>query len=332
MYPWTPVPLEHPVAIFTWDPPEPIYNQPATFNASKSYDTDGIIIKYAWNFGDGTPIVEETDPIVTHVFTAPGNYTVTLTVTDNDLLTNSTSKLVKVLLYKLEIDVYTQHPDPYSGKGPNQPSDAFAPQSKVILYAQVTYNYEPLENKEVSFTVIDPDCIEILYRSSNTSSDGIAMVDFRLASNATFGTYLVFASVEVSERKANDTLTFRMGWIIEILNVNTVDQYGEPKNMFAKGEHIYFSLDTQNIAFTPKNVTFTVSIYDITNQTIGVADVALEVPPGTSEYNIILNVEIPRWTIIGSSTTHVNAFTNWPWLGGVPYCPEVKAFFTIIAK
>ena len=328
MWPWTPVPLDHPVAIFTWSPPEPIHNLPAIFNASKSYDTDGSIISYKWDFDDGN-ITTVTYPIITHVFAVPGDYTVTLTVTDDDLLTNSTSHLVRVLLYKLEIDVYTQHPEPYSGRGPNQPSDAFEPQSEVILYAEVKYNYEPVENKMVSFEVRDPNSEQILYRENNTDANGITSVKFRLASNATFGVYTVFAQVTVSERTSNDTLTFLMGWIIEIINVETMNHSGVPTDTFAKGEQVYFSIDIKNIAFTSRNATLTIALSDETGQPIGAADISLTVPPGTHEYNLITNILIPQWTFIGHATAHVNAFTNWPWDEGVPYCPQYEKEFVI---
>ena len=58
------------------------------FDSSGSYDPDGIIVSYHWDFGDGS--VAE-GPIVSHVYhldcegtTEPVEYTVTLTVTDND--------------------------------------------------------------------------------------------------------------------------------------------------------------------------------------------------------------------------------------------------------
>ncbi len=46
-----------------------------------SLATGGIyeITSWAWNFGDGSPICNEQNP--THIFSAPGSYTVTLTVT-----------------------------------------------------------------------------------------------------------------------------------------------------------------------------------------------------------------------------------------------------------
>lgn len=50
-----------------------------SFNAGTSSD-DGSIVSYEWVHGDGTMATGVTD---THTFAAPGNYTVTLTVTDN---------------------------------------------------------------------------------------------------------------------------------------------------------------------------------------------------------------------------------------------------------
>jgi len=55
-------------------------NQTITFNGSESYDQDGRIISYHWNFGDGSEGIGET---TTHVYTIPGDYNVTLQVTDD---------------------------------------------------------------------------------------------------------------------------------------------------------------------------------------------------------------------------------------------------------
>jgi len=51
------------------------------FDASNSYDIDGEIVSYAWNFGDG---YSATGALVSHIYTTPEPYTVTLTVTDNE--------------------------------------------------------------------------------------------------------------------------------------------------------------------------------------------------------------------------------------------------------
>ncbi|KAF5430664.1 PKD repeat-containing protein, partial [Candidatus Methanophagaceae archaeon] len=82
-----------PVAAFTYSPANPVVNQTLTFNASASHDPDGFITEYEWQFDDGTNATGEE---VTHTFSSAGNYTVTLTVTDNATATNTTSKVIRV--------------------------------------------------------------------------------------------------------------------------------------------------------------------------------------------------------------------------------------------
>ncbi len=84
-----------PVAIFTYAPSQPKVNEAVTFDASSSYDLDGNITSYQWNLGDGATITE-TSSTTTHNYTADGNFTVTLTVIDNDALNGTTSNVVSV--------------------------------------------------------------------------------------------------------------------------------------------------------------------------------------------------------------------------------------------
>lgn len=50
------------------------------FNGSQSFDPDGSIVSYSWNFGDGT---SGSGSNINHIYTTAGVYTATLTVTDN---------------------------------------------------------------------------------------------------------------------------------------------------------------------------------------------------------------------------------------------------------
>jgi len=83
-----------PVASFTYSPTTPFTSETVTFNASASYDPDGWIVGYAWNFGDGNT---GSGVIATHAYVENGTYTVTLNVTDNDGLSNTVSKSITVL-------------------------------------------------------------------------------------------------------------------------------------------------------------------------------------------------------------------------------------------
>jgi len=80
-----------PTASFTMNPTSGTAPLEVTFDASGSYDQDGNIVSYIWNFGDGNSGSGET---VKHTFSSPGSYNVKLTVTDNEGATSSTIKTI----------------------------------------------------------------------------------------------------------------------------------------------------------------------------------------------------------------------------------------------
>jgi len=96
-----------PVALFTQSLTTVETGETTTFYAGDSYDLDGTIVSYQWDFDDGT-IVTETDLSITHVYEDDGSYTVTLTVTDDDGATNSTS-ITKTVLNRPPIASFTQN-------------------------------------------------------------------------------------------------------------------------------------------------------------------------------------------------------------------------------
>ncbi len=63
------------------------------FSSDGSYDPDGLISSYTWSFGDGATS-NEVNP--THIFTASGTYSVSLTVTDEEGFSSSDSVTVSV--------------------------------------------------------------------------------------------------------------------------------------------------------------------------------------------------------------------------------------------
>jgi hypothetical protein len=92
-----------PYADFTYSPRYetegyyPAANQTITFNASLSYDPDGTIATYYWDFYDGTTN-STGNAIITHVFAEVGIYYVNLTVTDNEGNKDWSSQSVDIVL------------------------------------------------------------------------------------------------------------------------------------------------------------------------------------------------------------------------------------------
>ena len=86
IFPWGEVP---PVADFTWW----VGNLTVYLNASASYDRDGQLIYFEWDFGDGT---NATGEVVEHHYSANGTYSVTLIVTDNDGFADNITRKIYV--------------------------------------------------------------------------------------------------------------------------------------------------------------------------------------------------------------------------------------------
>lgn len=66
-----------------------------SFNGLASFDHDGTIESYAWNFGDGTTATGE---LPSHSYSQPGTYDITLTVTDNTGRTASDGAKATIIL------------------------------------------------------------------------------------------------------------------------------------------------------------------------------------------------------------------------------------------
>jgi hypothetical protein len=87
----------YPHAEFTWTPPDPHPGDAVLFNASTSYDYDGDITLYEWDWNnDGVYEESHSAPTATHSWDNPGNYTVVVRVTDNASLTGEKSRTVHV--------------------------------------------------------------------------------------------------------------------------------------------------------------------------------------------------------------------------------------------
>ena len=86
-----------PIPSFTVSDPTPAIGETVTFDASASYDPDGTILLYRWDWnGDGTYDNEYTQSAATHSFLSEGTYNVTLQVEDNQSMTNTYTQEILV--------------------------------------------------------------------------------------------------------------------------------------------------------------------------------------------------------------------------------------------
>jgi PKD repeat protein len=87
--------FQPPTADFYFSPAKPQPGEEVTFDASDSFDFDGQVVSYAWDFdADGETDAEK--PIVKRSFPKSGSYQVTLTITDNDGNTDSITYTIEV--------------------------------------------------------------------------------------------------------------------------------------------------------------------------------------------------------------------------------------------
>ncbi len=87
--------FQPPTADFTFTPMNPSAGTSVSFDASDSFDFDGEVVRYDWDF-DGDGKSDATGVAVEKTFPSSGSYDVTLTITDNEGNTDSITYTVDV--------------------------------------------------------------------------------------------------------------------------------------------------------------------------------------------------------------------------------------------
>jgi PKD repeat protein len=85
-----------PVADLTFTPEEVFEGTVVNLSAAGSYDPDGNITSYFFDFGDGTDSGWVAEPLVSHVYNENGTYNVSLKVLDDDMCSANTSLVINV--------------------------------------------------------------------------------------------------------------------------------------------------------------------------------------------------------------------------------------------
>jgi PKD repeat protein len=162
-----------PVALFTHSPAGVILpNDLVTFNASGSEAPNSTIISYTWDFGNNSTTVANTT-VVTHTYPKRGVYNVSLTVTDNDGLFNST--VIELQVGKPPSSLFTwAPPSPFVGDAVTFTAQA-TPDTGVSITAYIWDFGEVAGPLNGSATMIHPYAAEANYIVTLTvyDSDGL---------------------------------------------------------------------------------------------------------------------------------------------------------------
>jgi hypothetical protein len=114
---------------------------------------------------------------------------------------------------------------------------------------------------------------------------------------------------------------------VNITNVAPSDQSGQAQSSFVRGTMAYFKTTVSCNSIFPELLLLTVNVYDANNLTLTVISFRGFIAPGSTSF--VLGSIIPATAAIGNAAVYVNALTDWPHLGGTPYCPEKSASFQI---
>jgi hypothetical protein len=234
------------------------------------------------------------------------------------------------------IDLFTDQ-TPFNGKGANQSADVYEPQELVTLFGLATYNNAPVTGKLVAFQVSGPrnqfQNITIV-GSGTTDENGTAEFSFRapwpsqIPDQAIFGQWTAIATVEIAQQVAVDTLTFRVGYVLSIIEIDTLNSQLSPQSVFTQEDPIVFNLTVQNIARTARFAVIKVDVLDSHRQAI--IDLQTEstlFQPGNT--NVKEHSQIPTSAANGAANASAAPFTASPDQGGTLYSPAIYTTFTI---
>ena len=129
-------PNQRPVARFDYQPGDPRTGESINFSAHSSYDPDGSIVNYYWDF-DGNGRTDASGRRVSHTYYSSGQYNVRLTVEDNDGAVSSSTRTISV-------SRENQSPSARFTYSPGQPvpnevvtfdgSNSFDPDGNIVSY------------------------------------------------------------------------------------------------------------------------------------------------------------------------------------------------------
>ena len=213
-------PTGEPVPIISATPlsgPAPLE---VSFDGTESYDLDGEIVLYEWDFGDGNSAV---GPTATHTFTEPGLYVVDLFLTDDDGLTMS--EIVEIIV--------TPGPEPPVASFTATPTTGNAP-LQVTFDAGTSTDSDGTQSYSYSWD----------YGDGNT---GVGITSSHTYSTA--GTYT--AQLVVTDNRGATDTTIRTIQVDSPINENPIADLRFVDSLDCENNRLYTTLEIRSANSSP---------------------------------------------------------------------------------
>jgi hypothetical protein len=231
-------------------------------------------------------------------------------------------------------------PAPYGGQGHGVPMDLVEPQSEITFYASVTYNFWPVQSKDVGFELEGPfeknesDPTQLIPKqkcqiwfklTARTDSNGIARITVRMPWPCTdpesiTGIYVETSTVQLADVTLSDKLTFYYEHMVYITKVTATPYY------VYHDESIHVCVEYETHAMQTYPVLFAVVLQDELGVPFGMA--LYSTTFGGAQWctwetgRFCVDIYVPKWAYSGFAYVHVSAYNKDPTIGGFSYGME----------
>jgi len=229
--------------------------------------------------------------------------------------------------------------DQCNGRGSNVPSDAFGPEENAVLYALVTYGDSPVENLVVAFSVRLPTNASFGL-TARTGPDGVATVNFTISTppisineSDVFGVWLAQATVLMGDEAYQDTMGFKVDWIVKLISVRAIDAKLTSRTYFGIGGDVGLEIVLRSVSMVVRSAVIAIVIQDELQVPVNFTMINdFQVQPNEKMAFLYCELQIPKWAHIGEATVFASALTALVDRNGVPYCPGVSTSLFIVPE
>jgi len=231
-------------------------------------------------------------------------------------------------------------PAPYGGQGANMPMDVVEPQSEVTFYADVTYNFWPVQSKDVGFELEGPfvknesdptqlipkQTYQIWFKlTARTDENGVARITVRMPwpcvdPESITGIYLETSTCQLADVTLSDKLSFYYEHMVYITKVTVTPFY------VYHDESVHVTVNYETHAMQDYPVLFSVVIQDELGVPFGNA--LFSTTMGGAQFctwttgEFCVDIYVPKWAFTGYAYVHVSAYNKDPTIGGFSYGQE----------